>query len=306
MFGYVRAFKPYMRVFEYDIYKAVYCGLCKDMGRRYGFFTRFSLSYDFTFLALTELSLKDKMLDAEMQRCVAHTLKKTMCATCKNDMGYSSAAAVILTYHKLRDDIADKGIKGKLTAMAALPFFKKPYRQAAKKYPDLAPKIEKAMALQTKIEREKTAGIDLACEPTAQMMAAVFGGLSSDSEKKALLERFGYLLGRYVYITDALDDLRDDYRQGGYNPLLRVFDVKQGEEKIPADKLKSIRRYADDSINFTLGELAEIYVRLDFKRYRDILDNIIYLGLRNTYTSVKYGRFKNKDKKGNHINERSL
>ena len=35
MFGYVRPFKPYMRMFEYDIYKAVYCGLCKDMGRRY-------------------------------------------------------------------------------------------------------------------------------------------------------------------------------------------------------------------------------------------------------------------------------
>ena len=39
MFGYVRPFKPYMRMFEYDIYKAVYCGLCKDMGRRYGFVT---------------------------------------------------------------------------------------------------------------------------------------------------------------------------------------------------------------------------------------------------------------------------
>lgn len=52
MFGYVRPFKPYMRMFEYDIYKAVYCGLCKDMGRRYGFVTRFTLSYDFAFLSL--------------------------------------------------------------------------------------------------------------------------------------------------------------------------------------------------------------------------------------------------------------
>ena len=80
MFGYVRPFKPYMRMFEYDIYKAVYCGLCKDMGRRYGFVTRFTLSYDFAFLSLMDLSVRGVKLDAEKQRCIAHPLKKTMCS----------------------------------------------------------------------------------------------------------------------------------------------------------------------------------------------------------------------------------
>lgn len=303
MFGYVRAYKPYMRVFEYDIYKAVYCGLCKDMGRRYGFFTRFTLSYDFAFLSLIDLSVRDCMLDADMQRCVAHPLKKTMCATCKNDLSYSSSAAVILTYHKLRDDIADKDSKNRFAAMAALPFFKKPYEEASEKYPDLAPQIERAMILQNKIEHDKTASIDLACEPTAMMMTAVFGGLTQEPHKKALLERFGYLLGRYIYITDALDDVTDDYKTGAYNPLLSLFDVRYGEEKIPRDKFKKIRRYARESVYFTLGSLADVYVQLDFKRYRDILDNIIYLGLKNTFNSVLNGKFKNKYKRGNHIHE---
>lgn len=303
MFGYVRAYKPYMRVFEYDIYKAVYCGLCKDMGRRYGAFTRFTLSYDFAFLSLVDLSVRNCMLDAEMQRCIAHPLTKTMCATCKNDLSYPSAAAVILTYHKLKDDVRDKGFKGRLLAMSALPFFRKPYREAADKYPELAPQIERAMILQNKIESDKTAGVDLACEPTAMMMTAVFGGLTEDPRQKELLERFGYLLGRYIYITDALDDLRDDYRERSYNPLLNIFDVPYGEERIPKEKLKQIRRYARDSINFTLGSLADVYVQLDFKRYRDILDNIIYLGLKNTFNSVLSGKFKNKYKRGNHIHE---
>ena len=157
MFGYVRPFKPYMRMFEYDIYKAVYCGLCKDMGRRYGFVTRFTLSYDFAFLSLMDLSVRGVKLDAEKQRCIAHPLKKTMCAKCTCDLKYTSSAAVILTYHKLRDDIADKGLKGKLAAFALLPFFKKPYKKAARLYPDLAPAVENAMELQNKIEREKTA-----------------------------------------------------------------------------------------------------------------------------------------------------
>ena len=106
---------------------------------------------------------------------------------------------MILTFHKLRDDIADKGLKGKLAAFALLPFFKKPYKKAARLYPDLAPVVENAMELQNKIEREKTAGIDLACEPTALMMHAVAGNLCTrQDERRPLLDRFGYLLGRFI------------------------------------------------------------------------------------------------------------
>ena len=156
MFGYVRHIKHYMRMFEYVIYKAVYCGLCKDMCRRYGFVTRFTISYDFAFLSLMDLSVRGVKLDAEKQRCIAHTLKKTMCAKCTCNLKYTSSAAVILTYHKLHDDIADKGLKGKLAAFALLPFFKKPYKKAARLYPDLAPAIENAMKLQNKKKNEKT------------------------------------------------------------------------------------------------------------------------------------------------------
>lgn len=129
MFGYVRPFKPYMRMFEYDIYKAVYCGLCKDMGRRYGFVTRFTLSYDFAFLSLMDLSVRGVKLDAEKQRCIAHPLKKTMCAKCTCDLKYTSSAAVILTYHKLRDDIADKGLKASLPHLRFCLFSKSPIRK---------------------------------------------------------------------------------------------------------------------------------------------------------------------------------
>lgn len=296
MFGYVRPFKPYMRMFEYDIYKAVYCGLCKDMGRRYGFVTRFTLSYDFAFLSLMDLSVRGVKLDAEKQRCIAHPLKKTMCAKCTCNLKYTSSAAVILTYHKLRDDIADKGLKGKLAAFALLPFFKKPYKKAARLYPDLAPAVENAMELQNKIEREKTAGIDLACEPTALMMQAVAGGLTSKhDQRRPLLERFGYLLGRFIYICDALDDLPDDHGSESYNPLLAKFPTTEG---INADYLKKVHAFCDDSINFTLGEMADIYVKLDLKRYRDILDNIVYLGLKNVYTQIRSGKFRN-NRKGN-------
>ena len=44
--------------------------------------------------------------------------------------------------------------------------------------------------------------------------------------------------------------------------------------------------------------MADIYVKLDLERYRDILDNIVYLGLKNVYTQIKSGKFRN-NRKGN-------
>jgi len=57
LFGYIRTFKPEMKVKEFDTYKAVYCGLCKQLGKVYGPFARLTLSYDFTFLSLISLGL---------------------------------------------------------------------------------------------------------------------------------------------------------------------------------------------------------------------------------------------------------
>ena len=52
MFGYVRPLKGELKVKEHEQFKAAYCGLCNTLKKRYGFFSRFLLNYDFTFLAM--------------------------------------------------------------------------------------------------------------------------------------------------------------------------------------------------------------------------------------------------------------
>lgn len=60
------------------------------------------------------------------------------------------------------------------------------------------------------------------------MMQAVAGGLTSKhDQRRPLLERFGYLLGRFIYICDALDDLPDDHESESYNPLLAKFPTTE-------------------------------------------------------------------------------
>lgn len=282
MFGYLRAYKPYMRVCEYDTYKSVYCGLCKHMGKHFGFGYRFSLSYDFTFLAVLHMSINSTDIVVKKERCIAHPLKKNYCAKCVNGLMFPSAAAVIAVYHKLKDDKTDNGFKRKVIAFILLPFLKRGYKKAKKMYPSLANKVENLMKDQNRIEKEKNKSIDIACEPTAAIMREFAGEISQNKEQKNHLERFGYFLGRYVYMCDALDDLESDFKKGNYNALLLQRKVNE----LTLENMEFYRNIAIDSINLTLGELANSYVNLKIEKYKPILDNIVYLGLKNTVKQI--------------------
>ena len=59
MLGYVRAYRPEMKFKDYDMYKGVYCSLCKSIGKRYGLLARLTLSYDFTFLAILRMAVRE-------------------------------------------------------------------------------------------------------------------------------------------------------------------------------------------------------------------------------------------------------
>ena len=56
MLGYVKANKGEMKVAEYEIYKGIYCSLCKALGKYYGIFGKMLLSYDYAFAAVIKLA----------------------------------------------------------------------------------------------------------------------------------------------------------------------------------------------------------------------------------------------------------
>ena len=49
MFGFIRPYKPELRVREVNRFQAVYCGLCHEIKDRYGRLQTYFLSYDMTF-----------------------------------------------------------------------------------------------------------------------------------------------------------------------------------------------------------------------------------------------------------------
>jgi hypothetical protein len=48
-----------------------------------------------------------------------------------------------------------------------------------------------------------------------------------------------------------------------------------------------INKRVSDSVSFTLGALADSYVLLDIKQFKPILDNIVYVGLKNVFYEIQ-------------------
>ena len=274
MFGYVRIDKPELKVKEYEMYKAVYCSLCKTLGRSYGLLSRFTLSYDFTFLALLNMSLRDGCVGFEKKRCAFNPLKK--CNYCKETdlLELPAAAAMIMIYYKLKDNIADeKGFK-KLGYFMLIPFFCGARKKAAKQYPEIEKIVADYIKAQTKLEKDGCTEMDAAANPTANALSQIFMLCCDDEIQKRVLNRLGYCIGRYIYLLDAACDLKDDIKSGSYNVLKSGLD---------GDIKKYITDRVEPQLYFCINEACKAFELLDIKKFKTILGNIIYLGLEETF-----------------------
>ena len=286
MFGYVKPYNPELRVRELEEYKAVYCGLCKQLGRSFGVFARFTLSDDFAFRAMLKTALDSEICpETERCACIAHPFCKRIRVRENAAMQMAARAAMISVYYKLSDDRADEGFFRRVGAVLLLPFAKRARRKALA-FADGAAADEaaaKMSAAQAQLEAEKCQIPDAAAEPTANFLAAVLKNCAATAEQAAVLERFGYLLGRYVYLCDALDDLEDDRRRGRYNPFLYAG----GEAAIAAK----------NALFLTAAELSDNFDLLELHRYEGILENIVRIGLRAEVIRIEK-KLKGGDKHG--------
>ncbi len=274
MFGYVRASKPELKIKEYELYKAVYCSLCKKLGKSYGVLSRFTLSYDFTFLALINMALADKGSCIKKGRCAFNPLKR--CSYCEDLSGLDmpSAAAMIMLYYKLKDNIADERGFKRLVSFLILPLFKGGFKKAGKKYPNIERIVSSYIAEQNALEKADNRSLDAAADPTAKALSSILMLCSGDEAQKRVLNRLGYCIGRYIYILDAACDVEKDIKDNSYNVLKEGY-IKGNREYI---KERTVPQ-----LYFCVNEAAKALELLDIKRYKTVLSNIVYLGLEDTF-----------------------
>ena len=303
MFGYIRIDKDELSEQEYERYRAVYCSLCRQLGKEYSVFARFILSYDCTFYALIVMSLSKECPEFKDGRCRFNPTKK--CSYCISDqhaLSQAAALSVSSAYFKLIDNIRDSGFFKKFGCRMIKPIFSRWRDKAKKKYPFIDKAVEDLMISQEKVEKNPSCSVDEAADPTATMLSAICSSvpdqfslqLSYDIEKqKRILSTLGYFLGRWIYLMDAVDDYEDDGKKGGFNPFI-----------IAGYNNENIAQNVLPILNHSLSEVLLTYGLLDKGRYDEIISNILYSACVKVQKSTLSKYQKNSDLRSN--DEKSL
>ncbi len=291
MLGYVRAHAPELRVREHECYRALYCGLCKSMGKCTGQCSRMTLSYDFVFLAAVRIALNKETLTVKRERCIAHWIHPRKVVKSSPALSYCADASALLTYQKLLDDLADEKGGKRLRAMLARPFLHGAYRKARRRHPELDQKI--ALHLSHLHEYESTPQ----SFPSADRPASYFGDLMQDVFAEGLSDTdarlagtVGRAVGRWIYLLDAADDFEEDCKKGRFNPYRAVFGDTLSQEERETIRLSLIAH---------LGEAEKAFLLIECDENPDvyeILANVLYLGLPNTAKSILNPKEKKKSK----------
>lgn len=276
VFGYLRPYKPEMKMKDFAVYKAVYCGLCRTLGKRYGFIPRLILSYDATLMAIISMSLQKDCCGFDKCRCPIKPYKKCDAANENPSLDYWADASVILGYHKIKDNVHDSRGAKKFLSRVALLFASRPYKKAVKNNSFLAERAAEYIEKQNEVEKARCTSIDKAAHPTAQLMAQLLTHNSQGGAQVRVLERMGYFIGRWTYLADAADDFEKDKKSGEYNPFVAagVDDIKSAAQPL---------------LNSCIAEITTALALLDMRRYADIINNAFYLGLPEVKKAVLSG-----------------
>lgn len=280
MFGYVRPALDRLSAEQKDAYQSAYCGLCHALGRRHGFPARLTLQYDFTFLAIL-LTAGAGEKGRVCKRCPAHPLRKPRTCAAGSRMDAAADQSVILTWHKLSDDVDDHGFFTGLPYRLARLFFRGAYRKAAQARPEFDARVRAGLIRLRELEEERSPQLDRAADAFAGILACAAQTVPEGGTRR-VLEQLLYHLGRWVYLMDAWDDLEEDRKNGRYNPLDARFQgrARENREYLETTAVHSLR---------LMGSAAEL---LEPGAWTPIVENILYTGLPSVQSAVLDGRWK--------------
>lgn len=261
MFGYITADYQALTSDDQEQYRRFYCGLCRSLERRYGGLSRLTLNNDMTFLMILLSSLYEPESQTRMGRCLTHPIRSR--AYIGSGAGdYCADMSVLLFYLKCMDDRADDG---SLRAKAGIAALEKPYAKVKALYPEKTEKIAGYVAQISALEARGCGDIDLPINLSAQILGEVFC-YRNDSFGEDL-RALGESLGRFIYLMDAYDDLKEDIRKGRYNALRGYREQSDFEA------------FCEESLLMMIGECTAVFETLPLEHHLSILRNVLYSGV---------------------------
>lgn len=282
MFGYIGPDRPYLFIKDEALYKAMYCGVCRSIAKECGQLARTALTYDIAFMSALLHNIAGKDVKIEKRRCPVHPLKRREMTECDEITAALACVNTALAYNKLSDDKKDGDARGALRFL-----FGRGYKRALNKHPRVAEIISVRMREQAELEEAGCDVIDMACEPTALLMADLSRYVLGDRATEHT-DGLCYAIGKWVYLADALDDYDKDVKKGRYNVLYNAY-------KMPS--LKEVTASFGNELVFILDSLfADMRTHLGAIKFHfnhDLTDNIILRGIPLRTRQLVYGNCKN-------------
>mgnify|MGYP000727315494 CR=1 FL=1 len=309
MFGYVVVNKPELKFREFDVYRAYYCGLCHSLSKRHGLSGQLTLSYDMTFLVILLSSLYEPEHSVTSKRCIVHPLKRQNIIS-SEFTDYVADMNVILSYFKCLDDWHDdksvlklayskllkKGSIGKNLNNVHATSDSTDDGSVAATQPNsdsnnqnsyftddsghlhISPdysyknKIEAISSLLDELgtrEKMNETNVDVVAGLFGRIMQILF--VPFDDIYAKGLGRMGFYLGKFIYIMDAFDDVEDDVKKGRYNVFSKYYTDPDFETHVK------------DMLTMMMAECSDAFEMLPAVDNADILRNILYSGVWNSY-----------------------
>lgn len=275
MFGFVNASLDELTEDQRSRYKAVYCGICRSIGREDAQLCRLALRYDMAFLALLLMSLYEPEENAGSGRCIRHVLKREPWLD-NEYIRYAARMNVILACYNARDDYADEG---KFSARLLESLFGRNESEIRAKYPLQCEAIEASLQKLGQLEQENCPNPDEPANAFGELMAQLM--VYREDRWAEDLQELGFYLGRFIYLADAIADYREDKKHGNYNPYLAMG----GQEDL---------ENWEQHLVLAMAGCTDAYERLPLVQDKALLDNILYSGV-----WLSYGMKQKKSRKEN-------
>ncbi len=277
MTGYVKPDLDEFKVKELKLYNAYYCGICSNLSKKSGPFSRVVLNYEATFISILDDAFSSKDPSIGTSRCPLPPFRKKKIVMENEAVEVGTEMSKMTAKLKIED--ARRDFRGLKKLLAFFPF------PMGRPDPELSRRIKEHM--------DRIVFLELTESEKPDEVADAFGAsVATVSKNYANLEKTGFflnLIGRWVYLIDAVDDLGKDLRKKNYNPYIFKHGLNSGEDP---DAVKKIREIEKTSVNFLMGRVQEEFLKLEktMLRNSNLIANVVFYGMPKIASKVLDGR----------------
>lgn len=274
MFGYICINQPELKIKDYEAYRGYYCGLCRNLQKRYGRIGQMLLNYDMTFLAILLDGLYEPEEKEEMHRCIPHPVSKHRQIQ-SEATDYAADMNVLLSYQKALDDWKDEKSAPKRALAAAL---KGDYQKIKEKYTRQADTLENCIRLLSEAEKAGSEDLDYVAGLSGKFLSEIF--VWKEDIWQDELRTLGFFMGKFIYLMDAFEDMEKDAKKGNYN----IFLIRQKQRP------DTFEKETEEILVDMMTQCARVFERLPILHRSEILRNILYAGVWCKYRAVQEQR----------------